>query len=438
MKPLACEMCGSKNIVKIDGIYICRDCETKYSVNAAKEMMSDANVSIPEINQGLNTSSFASASIVSETIENPEVKNQPITMSKAKKGVKKPVLIIGIIAIIAIIAGVYFGFLKDNKSKVVDAANSVLYLEAYNSSDELIATASGFIIDDGKTLVTNYHVIDGVSKIIAQTPDGKKSVEASTVLAYNERCDLAILQCKEDIGVKPLDVYDSDLAKQGDTVFAVGYPLGVAHTISDGVISSRYRDDDNIDLLQITSAISSGSSGGALLNESGKVIGVVCASYIEGQNLNIAIPSNYIELCLENYRFDKDLAYVTGSIPTYSVEYVVNHYEELADSEFYLDAWIVSSFCYHTSPQSDGFDGFYFANTYERAMNCEMFTDYACDIVCLQGLLVKGNSGLSYCIQPETLCYPGCHVSVFCDGILLPTLPDQPPCINTGTINRLN
>ena len=92
---------------------------------------------------------------------------------------------------------------------------------------------------------------------------------------------------------------DSDSVKQGDPIYAVGYPLGLAHTLSDGVISSRYTDENNLDILQITAAISPGSSGGALLNSLGEVVGVICASYVDGQNINIAIAANQIQSLLE-------------------------------------------------------------------------------------------------------------------------------------------
>lgn len=175
-------------------------------------------------------------------------------------------------------------------NSVKDAVNSVLYLEMYDEAGELIGTASGFVIEDGNTLVTNYHVIEDAYSIVVWSADGKKSYKAETLLAYDEKEDLAILKCDAKGEILPLTIGDSDTISQGDNVYAIGYPLGVANTLSDGIVSSRYVEDD-VDYLQITAAISSGSSGGAVLNESGEVIGVACAYYIEGQNLNLAIAS---------------------------------------------------------------------------------------------------------------------------------------------------
>ena len=80
----------------------------------------------------------------------------------------------------------------------------------------------------------------------------------------------------------------------------MGYPLGLANTMSNGIISSRYFDEYDVDVLQITAAISPGSSGGALFNENGFVIGVTSAYYDGGQNLNIAITSNTVQQLYSN------------------------------------------------------------------------------------------------------------------------------------------
>lgn len=178
-----------------------------------------------------------------------------------------------------------------------EAAENVLYLELYDSSDTCIGSASGFLIHDGTMLVTNYHVIQDTYHMVAIDAESSREVPVSTVLAYDEDADLAILRCDGEIGVVPLTLADSDFVSQGDTVYAAGYPLGLANTLSNGIISSRYMEEQ-VDILQITAAISGGSSGGALLDEYGQVIGVISAYYEDGQNLNIAIAANEIEKLL--------------------------------------------------------------------------------------------------------------------------------------------
>lgn len=173
---------------------------------------------------------------------------------------------------------------------VKEAVKSVLFLEMFDDKDELVGTASGFIIEDGNTMVTNYHVIENACSIVAWTADYKESYAVETLLAYSVSKDLAVLKCDTGGSVQPLKMGDSDNVSQGDRVYAVGYPLGVANTLSEGIVSSRYVEDD-VDYLQITAAISQGSSGGAILNENAEVVGVASAYYVNGQNLNLAISS---------------------------------------------------------------------------------------------------------------------------------------------------
>ena len=242
-------------------------------------------------------------------VETQKTKVQ-VQVYEHKKKSKAPAIIVVCLLMLAI-AGAAVFFLGrgavDNEDKVALTANSVLYLEVFDDKQELTATASGFVIEDGTTLVTNYHVIEDAYHIIAWTPDGEKSVDVSNIITYDENADLAVLKCDENIGVQPLVLGDSDPVKQGDTVYAVGYPLGLAHTLSDGVISSRYVDDLGTDVLQITAAISSGSSGGALLDEHGAVIGIVCASYLDGQNLNLAITANELKTMLSEAKKESSL-----------------------------------------------------------------------------------------------------------------------------------
>lgn len=214
---------------------------------------------------------------------------------------------IPLVAVCVAIAGVIGFFALRGGNGLARAAENVLYLEVYDSSDTCIGSGSGFLIKDDVTLVTNYHVIEDAYRMIAMTADGKQSVEVDTVLAYDKDADLAILKCSEKIGVVPLTLADSDQVKQGDAVYAAGYPLGIANTLSDGIVSSRYVDEYGVELLQITAPISGGSSGGALLNKSGQVVGVVCAYYADGQNMNLAIAANMVDYVLEESKHTQSL-----------------------------------------------------------------------------------------------------------------------------------
>ena len=216
------------------------------------------------------------------------------TVHKEKTTTKKKKVSVVVWLLLGVMV-VFGGYQLLSQRSIQSQAKCVVFLEMYNKRDKIIGTASGFFIENGTTLVTNYHVIEGAESIKVFTADGELWTKATVVLAYDKMADLAILRCNSDLGVKPLRLADSDSAKQGDKIYAVGYPLGVANTMSDGIISSRYYDDYNVDVIQITAAISPGSSGGALFNERGSVIGVTSAYYIDGQNLNIAISSNAVK-----------------------------------------------------------------------------------------------------------------------------------------------
>lgn len=171
------------------------------------------------------------------------------------------------------------------------AAEQVLYLEVYDHLDNSIATGSGFLVDDSMKLATNYHVIAGGHHIEVYDSENHCLAEITHALAYDETADIALLEMTEIVDVLPLPLADSSQVRQGDKIYAIGYPLGLNNTLSDGIVSSVFVEE-GVDTLQITAPVSSGSSGGALLNEDCGVIGIVFASNTRGQNMNFAIASN--------------------------------------------------------------------------------------------------------------------------------------------------
>lgn len=177
---------------------------------------------------------------------------------------------------------------------VKNKAGSVYYLEAYDAAGNFLGTGSGFLINNGYDIVTCFHVIEDAQVVFAVSADEQEDVMIESVKAYNPSTDLIILHSSEQFKAHPLVLADSDSVRQGDKTYAIGYPLGLSNTLSDGIVSARYLDG-GLDTLQITAAISPGSSGGALLNTRGQVIGVTSAYYADGQNMNIAIASNAVK-----------------------------------------------------------------------------------------------------------------------------------------------
>jgi len=171
-------------------------------------------------------------------------------------------------------------------AEIAKLSSSVLTVYAYNSSHELLGTGSGFVAFDSRTLVTNYHVIHQAHYIEAVS-EGDITYNLSMVKYYDRQDDVAILSFDSETDLTALSVADSEQVNVGDPVYAIGSPLGLENTVSDGIISSLRSDG----LLQITAPISHGSSGGALLNVYGEIIGITTGGYSDGQNLNVAVPS---------------------------------------------------------------------------------------------------------------------------------------------------
>src|SRR5213595_3223263 len=180
-----------------------------------------------------------------------------------------------------------------------------------NPRDEALvqnSLGSGVIVTNEGHIITNNHVVtdrqgNQVDQIEVQLSDGR--TKKARLVGADEQVDLAVLNI-EDPGVKPLKLADSDMVQPGDSVLAIGNPLGFEETVTDGIISSKgrpNRSDVFADLLQTNAAINPGNSGGPLINLRGEVIGIntVIASTTGGsQGLGFAIPSNTVRSALES------------------------------------------------------------------------------------------------------------------------------------------
>lgn len=158
---------------------------------------------------------------------------------------------------------------------------------------------SGAIISKEGHVVTNYHVIADVSEVMVTTNDNKKH-PARILGAHRER-DIALLKIESDRKDFPaLRFANSDQAKVGQIVFAVGNPFGLSGTVTQGIISARDRhlSDSQMDYLQTDTVINPGNSGGPLVNIRGEIIGVNVAIYRGDENVRawqgvgLAVPAN--------------------------------------------------------------------------------------------------------------------------------------------------
>ena len=168
----------------------------------------------------------------------------------------------------------------------------------FNRPSERKATAlgSGFIIDKEGIVVTNNHVIQGAEDILVSV-NGTEYI--AKVIGTDPYMDLAVLQIVSDEKFEPVEFGDSDKARIGDWVIAIGNPFGFGGTVTSGIISSRNRDIGLTrydDFIQTDASINLGNSGGPLFNLKGKVIGINTAIIAPGQSgsigIGFAIPSN--------------------------------------------------------------------------------------------------------------------------------------------------
>ena len=176
---------------------------------------------------------------------------------------------------------------------------------------------SGFFLNEDGYLITNYHVIEKETKIevtvFQKAKDGfeKKKLKKVKIEAVNPFVDLALLKV-EDLGdteIKYVPLGDIDSIKVGEQVFAIGNPLGLERTVTDGVISTINRAFQGLVYIQTNADINPGNSGGPLFNLAGEVIGVTNMGYIFFGGLGFAIPIDYVKHFIDNrdaFAYDKD------------------------------------------------------------------------------------------------------------------------------------
>lgn len=179
------------------------------------------------------------------------------------------------------------------------AADSVFMLEVYSYDNKQIAVGSGFVAFDSRILITNYHVIEGGAYVIAISDDKVKYL-VSQMCCIDRKKDLAILYFDQETNTNPLPLDTDGNLKRSQTVVAIGSPAGLMNTISIGNISAFYARDGK-DWIQFTAPISSGSSGGALFNDEGEIIGVTTASYASAQNINMAVKAEEVIKLYESW-----------------------------------------------------------------------------------------------------------------------------------------
>ena len=167
---------------------------------------------------------------------------------------------------------------------------------------------SGFFLNEDGSLITNFHVIENETQISVEVyhqTNGqleRKVYKQVRILAVNKFADLALLKIEDNDAPRFVKVPlgSSDALAVGDRVFAIGSPLGLERTVTEGIISTKTRELNGDLYLQTTTQINPGNSGGPLFNLAGEVIGVTNMKATSGEGLGFAIPSLALQFFLDH------------------------------------------------------------------------------------------------------------------------------------------
>ena len=245
-----------------------------------------------------------------------------------------------VVSIVFLFAHPHASWAIDAKALFKQTRDSVVLVMSFDVNNQPHTIGSGFFVGDGTLIVTNYHVIEGSSGVKIKQTSGDV-VTIDTVAGVDLEHDIVLLK-SSSIG-KPLKLA-TRTPEIGEDIVAIGNPKGLEGTLSKGIVSGL-RKPKNATYYQITAPISPGSSGGPVISGDGEVLGISTFYLTDGQNLNFAIPSNYISklpisekpiplyAVTENTPFEGKYvngdirvieSYIDGSYPSYIEASVLN------------------------------------------------------------------------------------------------------------------
>ncbi|MGW5666528.1 S1C family serine protease [Micromonospora sp. NPDC003776] len=190
----------------------------------------------------------------------------------------------------------------DTLSGVVGAVSpSIVTVTAAGTSGTSLG--SGIVLDKDGLILTNAHVIESGGRLSVQLADGRTA--AATLVGRDTSADIAVLRADGLSGLTPATLGSDATVRVGDTVLAFGSPLGLAGTVTSGIVSALDRSVDNMSgLIQTDAAINHGNSGGALVDTAGRVVGINVAIATTGQDegsigLGFAIPIDTVRTVVD-------------------------------------------------------------------------------------------------------------------------------------------
>ena len=161
-------------------------------------------------------------------------------------------------------------------------------------------TGTGFYVKKENLIITNDHVVKGNSEAVISGRSIPKQI--SPVFFNDAKYDIAFIKAPEGIDLPGIELSPDYEVKDGDKVIAIGHPFGLNYTATEGIVSKSKRLQRGINYIQIDAAINPGNSGGPLVNTEGNIVGVNTFIIAGGDNLGFALPIEYLQEDLEEYR----------------------------------------------------------------------------------------------------------------------------------------
>ena len=178
-------------------------------------------------------------------------------------------------------------------------ASSIVMIEVHDQRGKPMGTGSGVMIGKDGFILTNHHVTRGGYSFSVRIEDDSAVYRTNEIIKYNSVFDLSVIRIGKVLS--PLPVYrGAKKLVRGQKVVAIGSPLGLFNSVSDGIISG-FREIDTVDMIQFTAPISHGSSGVAVLNMQGEIIGISTAGFDGGQNINLAVGYETINMFVRGF-----------------------------------------------------------------------------------------------------------------------------------------
>ncbi|VUX54886.1 exported protein of unknown function [uncultured Woeseiaceae bacterium] len=239
------------------------------------------------------------------------------------------------------------------ESIIADAMPAIVSIRA--DTPDGVVSGTGFLVDPSGIVVTNLHVIEGATRVAIKLHSGEQHTQIR-IASFDQDRDLAILRLP-GFGLPVIPLGNSDSVNVGANVLAIGNPLGLEESATTGIVSSIRTENNGTRVIQTDTAVSPGNSGGPLIDRNGEVIGVVTYKIRGGENLNFAIPINYVRalLSFEQLISLDDLARELGKAD-------ISLFTEKEDSDSLTGSW--RSLTSNTVRQLRQ-DGDYLFGTYE-------------------------------------------------------------------------